>query len=298
MSQAQPDPGLPPPVMPLPPLSASVSVRGLPAARTAVPLPPDRQVFFELSPMPWVQDGPGLRRKTIAGETTRFSLLEVTTPENGSSPIQRFPFERTILQVEGAIQLDIGGYSLELGPMQVAVIPPGVPHTLTAMGSGEGSHNVALEFCSIGAAAETARAIGRDRAQTTEYQVLMIDLDRMLWDSRPNDLKFKRVEGDSSYFHLWSFPPSTMYGTDQPGHHHTAEQISYVLQGHAEMRIGDRIRSLGPGALLIIPSDVDHLPMSPINQESVLLLDYQPIIRPMVVTPESIRENGENLLFP
>ena len=46
------------------------------------------------------------------------------------------------------------------------------------------------------------------------------------------------------------------------------------------MRIGNRIKTVGPGTLLMIPSDVDHLPMTPIDKEVVLMLDFQPIIRP------------------
>lgn len=43
-----------------------------------------------------------------------------------------------------------------------------------------------------------------------------------------------------------------------PDHSHEAEQIMLVEQGRLWAKIGDEEQEIGPGALLVIPSNVEH----------------------------------------
>lgn len=43
-----------------------------------------------------------------------------------------------------------------------------------------------------------------------------------------------------------------------PAHAHVHEQVVNVLEGEFELTVGDETRRLGPGAVVIIPSNVRH----------------------------------------
>ena len=47
-------------------------------------------------------------------------------------------------------------------------------------------------------------------------------------------------------------------GTTLPLHSHRQEQLTYVLEGMAVLRIGDEERELGTGDGALIPGDVSH----------------------------------------
>ena len=47
-------------------------------------------------------------------------------------------------------------------------------------------------------------------------------------------------------------------GTSLPAHNHVHEQITYVISGELEMKIGEETVLLTPGAVQVIPSNVVH----------------------------------------
>lgn len=47
-------------------------------------------------------------------------------------------------------------------------------------------------------------------------------------------------------------------GSDLPAHNHVHEQITYIIEGELEMKIGDELVTLRPGAVQVIPSNVLH----------------------------------------
>jgi len=44
----------------------------------------------------------------------------------------------------------------------------------------------------------------------------------------------------------------------KPHRHHGADKIYYVLEGQGHFQVGEEERALGPGMILLAPSDVDH----------------------------------------
>lgn len=43
-----------------------------------------------------------------------------------------------------------------------------------------------------------------------------------------------------------------------PDHHHEAEQLMLVAQGRMWAKVGDEEREVGPGTLIVVPSNVTH----------------------------------------
>ncbi len=60
-------------------------------------------------------------------------------------------------------------------------------------------------------------------------------------------------------------------------HSHTSEQILYIIKGKAEVGIGEQKWIMGPGDVVVIPSNVPHV-LKVLGNEPVLNLDvFSPI---------------------
>lgn len=268
------------------PLSASTTIEGMPAAPQAVPIPAGRQVFYDIDQVTKVDFGHGIWRRTVAGDRMTFSLIELDSAVAKGLPPSRahhHTYEQFIWGLSGSFDQYVGGRTGTVGPNVLTVAPPNVEHTLAGV-NGPGIVTL-LEVMPIVRTdllpprpavtfpqTETARPVPAGSQLFAEF-------DKMPWTGSPGESRFKAIFGETCSFILWDLPPGTMKGTEKAGHHHDAEQISYVLAGHADARIDDQVRRIGPGTLLMIPSNVDHLPMWPVNGESLLLLDFQPVIR-------------------
>lgn len=47
-------------------------------------------------------------------------------------------------------------------------------------------------------------------------------------------------------------------GAEVPEHRHLAEQLGMVIEGQVDVRVGDEMRTMGPGGTWRISSDVPH----------------------------------------
>jgi mannose-6-phosphate isomerase-like protein (cupin superfamily) len=266
--------------------SASRAAEGMPARPQAVPIPVGRRVFYSVDEIPKLEFGPGVWRRTVAGEHVTFSFIDLDSRIARGVPISKahhHDYEQFLWGLSGAFEQYVGGQTGTVAHNILTAAPPNVAHTLAGV-TGPGMVT-AIEFMPIVRtdllppkpavtfpAAPEARPLAPGSVAFAEF-------DKMPWIGESGQARFKAVLGETSSFILWELPPASMNGTAGPGHHHTAEQISYVIEGHADARIGDQVARIGPGTLLMIPSDVDHLPMKAVNGETVLLLDFQPIVR-------------------
>jgi unsaturated pyranuronate lyase len=66
-------------------------------------------------------------------------------------------------------------------------------------------------------------------------------------------------------------------GVVVPAHHHPAEQIMLVEQGRLWARVADEEREVGPGAVLVIPSDWVHAFRQLGDEEVVFYEAFAPI---------------------
>ena len=269
-----------------PPLSASTTIEGLPAAPQAAPIPAGRQVFYDINQVGKLEAGHGIWRRTVAGESMTFSLIDLDSAVVKGLPPSKahhHTYEQFIWGLSGSFDQYVGGRTGTVGPSVLTVAPPDVEHTLAGV-KGPGVVTL-LEVMPI-VRTDLLPPMPVVKFPQTDAprpipagSTLFAEFDKMPWIGSPGESRFKAIFGETCSFILWDLPAQTMKGTDQPGHHHNAEQVSYVLAGHADARIGDQVRRIGPGTLLMIPSNVDHLPMAPVAGESLQLLDFQPVIR-------------------
>jgi len=69
--------------------------------------------------------------RLVTGEQIEVGLLRYKAGEGAEE--QAHPHEQVLLVLSGRVRMKIGGESYELGPREVAHLPPNVPHSLHAI---------------------------------------------------------------------------------------------------------------------------------------------------------------------
>lgn len=64
----------------------------------------------------------------------------------------------------------------------------------------------------------------------------------------------KFVHSENVTFAYWSIRAGALL----PKHSHPHEQITHIVEGQYEFKVGDETRLLRPGDVLVIPSNVEH----------------------------------------
>ena len=54
-------------------------------------------------------------------------------------------------------------------------------------------------------------------------------------------------------------------GSNLPAHHHVHEQITYIIEGQLDMVIGGKPVSLTAGMYYVIPSNISHSAIAPVD---------------------------------
>jgi mannose-6-phosphate isomerase-like protein (cupin superfamily) len=270
----------------VPPLSESKTLANLPAAAQAVPIPAGRQVFFHRGDLPMVTLGEGIRRGVALGDTISVSVDELdprlfrgTPPESA----HHHTHEQANFGWEGTLEELVGGDRVPVAPMTIAMVPPDVLHTVTrVMGPGTVT---SLEFSAIrredllpGHAPVVFPARESPRPLPAGFRIAT-DFDAIEWVGEPGTSRFAAALGETMTVFVYHIPATEMDGVEAPGHHHTNEQISVVLRGHPEIRLGDQFQKVSPGTIMVVPPDVDHYGISPVDGEDLVLVEFQPIVR-------------------
>jgi len=257
------------------PPSASRPATWLPAADHAVPVPPGRQVFYERNDFQMVQIRPGFKRGEVHGEQMTIALLDHSSDSLSDSLPVRVDGkaqEHAVFQLEGEVGIQVSAKRGVLGPGSVMVVPPQSAFTITSV---TGSNKV-LSFDVAPIVAPESAQVARSSSWPSAQFVT--ELETVPWVSG-GGIQFKAVVGKTLTVILTKVPATAMKGLDVPGHHHNLETLFCVLQGHATARVGDRVRSVGPGSVMVIPSGVEHLSLESANNEDILLVEFQPIAR-------------------
>jgi mannose-6-phosphate isomerase-like protein (cupin superfamily) len=270
----------------VPPLSESIVLEGAPGAEEAWPIPAKTQVFFRPEDITMVDVSDGERRGVVAGETISVSVDELDPRHINGWPAEtahHHTYEMAYFGLSGTAALYVGGQRSPVGPGMISVIPPDVPHTITkVMGPGVVR---SLEFSTVRRADLLPERPKVDFPKAAEAKPLpaefpvFTDFDTIEWVGEPGKARFTAVFGESCTAFIYNVPASTMDGVESPGHHHHNEQISVVIRGHADVRLGDQFQRVGPGTIMFVPPNVDHYGMSPVNGEDLVLLEFQPIVR-------------------
>ncbi len=76
---------------------------------------------------------PGITRQVVHGQNQ--TLVRYVYQPSSIFPFHSHPQEQITIVVSGRIAFDLDGGRLELGPGEVTVIPPGVPHGAQVIGA-------------------------------------------------------------------------------------------------------------------------------------------------------------------
>ncbi len=76
---------------------------------------------------------PGITREIVHGD--RQTMVRYRYEPGSVFPVHQHPEEQITVVVQGRIRFEIDGATVELGPGEVAVIPPGVPHGAVVAGN-------------------------------------------------------------------------------------------------------------------------------------------------------------------
>jgi quercetin dioxygenase-like cupin family protein len=66
-------------------------------------------------------------------------------------------------------------------------------------------------------------------------------------------------------------------GTVIPDHHHEAEQATIIMQGRLEITVAGITQEVGPGAVVVIPSNAAHSLKAVGNEEVLFFEAFHPI---------------------
>ena len=81
-----------------------------------------------------------------------------------------------------------------------------------------------------------------------------LQLDAVQWKAPVEGFKGRFVHSENMTFAHWDIEAGALL----PKHAHLHEQITYVMQGELELTVDGETNTLGPGSVVIIPSNVSH----------------------------------------
>jgi mannose-6-phosphate isomerase-like protein (cupin superfamily) len=270
----------------VPPLSESAVLEGAPGAKEAAPIPPGVQVFYQPKDLEMIAVREGMRRGVVAGNTISVSVDELDPRFVKGSPAEsahHHTHEQADFGLVGTLEVFVGGVRSPVGPGMISMIPPDVPHTVTKV-LGPGTVR-SLEFSVV---RREDLLPHRPQVEFPKSEVpksvpdgfrVFTDFDTVEWSGEPGKSRFTAVFGETSTAFIYHVPAESMKGVEAPGHHHHNEQISVVIRGRADVRLGDQFQRVGPGTILFVPRNVDHYGLAPVENEDLVLLEFQPIVR-------------------
>ena len=95
-----------------------------------------------------------------------------------------------------------------------------------------------------------------------------VDWNQIPWERVREGVERKAFSCDGATLSLNRLRP----GHEPRPHRHPHEQIVYILEGEIDFHVGDEVRRLGPGGLLVLPPNVEHWG-EVVGDQSVLNLD-------------------------
>ena len=95
-----------------------------------------------------------------------------------------------------------------------------------------------------------------------------IDWSAIPWKRIREGVEQKAFSGEGATVALHRLMP----GHEPKPHSHSYEQIAYIISGTMRFHIGDSTHLLGPGGIVLIPSNVEHWG-EVVGDEPVLNLD-------------------------
>jgi quercetin dioxygenase-like cupin family protein len=95
-----------------------------------------------------------------------------------------------------------------------------------------------------------------------------LDWSQIPWERVREGVERKAFSGDGATVSLNRLQPRH----EPRPHSHPHEQIVYILEGQIDFHVGDEVRRLGPGGLLVVPPNATHWG-EVVGEDAVLNLD-------------------------
>jgi quercetin dioxygenase-like cupin family protein len=86
---------------------------------------------IRLADLPVTEPAEGLRARFVHSDNMTLAFWEID--EGAVLPEHAHPHEQVVNPIEGDLELTVGEERMRLGPGDVVVVPPGVPHAGRAM---------------------------------------------------------------------------------------------------------------------------------------------------------------------
>lgn len=102
-----------------------------------------------------------------------------------------------------------------------------------------------------------------------------VNWNEIEWTPVRHGVERKAFSGQGATIAMHRLAP----GHEPKPHSHVHEQIAYIVSGTADFHVGDKVVRLGPGGLVVIPSNVEHYAVV-VGDEDVVNIDVFTPSRP------------------
>lgn len=195
------------------------------------------------------------RRQILEGTGAVFSHLEIhatsIAPGQAAHASHKHADEEMILVKEGSVKFTINHKSQILGPGSVAIAMPGDEHLAENAGTTKATYYV-LKYTSK----DSANA-KRSQEAGGSFMVNWNDIKFTPHDKGGIRKFFERPTTMVRRFEMHVTTLNTGIKSHDP-HTHKAEEIVLMVEGNAEMQIGETLKKVGPGDLMFLGSNVLH----------------------------------------
>lgn len=195
------------------------------------------------------------RRAILKGSGPVLQSLEIHAstiePGKAAHAPHKHPEEELIIIKEGKVKMTINGKSELLGPGSVALAVSGDEHGLENAGDTKATYYV-LRY--------TAKDSADHKRGAAAGGSFMVNWDNVSFN--PHDKGgirrfFERATTMIRRFEMHVTTLNTGIKSHDP-HTHKAEEIVLLIEGNAEMQIGETLKKVAPGDLIYLGSNVLH----------------------------------------
>lgn len=164
----------------------------------------------------------------------------------------KHPEEELLIVKEGTIKMTINDKSQLLGPGSVAYVYPGDEHGAVNAGTTDATYYI-IKYRARKDSLKSERGVKAGGS-------FMINWDDVAFTKHDKGGIRKFVEKPTAIFRRFEMHVTTLNAglKSHDPHTHKAEEIVLMIEGNAEMQIGNEFKKAGPGDLIFLGSNVSH----------------------------------------
>jgi (S)-ureidoglycine aminohydrolase len=191
-------------------------------------------------------DGTGPVNDNLESHTTTIA------PGKAAHAPHKHPEEELLIVKEGTVRVTINDKSQLLGPGSIAYVMPGDEHGAVNAGSTNATYYI-IKYRAKKDSLKPERAVKAGGS----FMVNWNDVAFNAHDKGGIRRFFEKPTGVFRRFEMHVTTLNTGLKSHEP-HTHKAEEIVLMIEGNAEMQIGNEFKKAGPGDLIFLGSNVSH----------------------------------------